>query len=99
MKTIVMMIILFITGALGCAAQTTYERAADGTLVQVATIHTADEAIGNGVATGEQFKATNGDVFPVYKSAKGRLFIVRTSKTGNNYKQYIDEKQPDKADN
>lgn len=40
--------------------------------------------------TGKTFTTTKGEVFPVYKSAKGKYFIYRTSKkTGNKYKQYI----------
>lgn len=28
-------------------------------------------------------------VYPVYKSAKGKYYIIRVSKNGNTYKQYV----------
>lgn len=93
MKQLLMLILLVVTGALGCVAQTTYQKNDKGELVQVATIKTAEQIIGNAQATGQKFKATNGETYDVYQSAKGKLFIVRESKTGNHYKQYLEEKQ------
>ena len=93
MKQLLMLILLVVPGALGCAAQTTYTTNANGELVQVATIKTEAEVIGNAQPTGQKFKATNGETYDVYQSSKGRLFIVRESKTGNHYKQYLEEKQ------
>lgn len=93
MKHLIMLILLVVTGALGCAAQTTYQKNANGELVQVATIKTEAQIIGNAQTTGQKFKASNGETYDVYASSTGRLFIVRESKTGNHYKQYLEEKQ------
>lgn len=40
-------------------------------------------------ATGKTYADDKGNTYPVYISAKGKLFILRTSKTGNQYKQYL----------
>lgn len=93
-----MLLMLLVTSALHSTAQTVFEKDANGIMVQQQTIHTQQQALGNGIATGEQFKDLQGNLYPVYKSAKGRLFIVRKAKSGNHYKVYLDEKQPDKAD-
>jgi hypothetical protein len=39
--------------------------------------------------TGKTFTDTKGNVFPVYVSKNGKLFVIRTSKAGNQYKQYL----------
>ena len=40
--------------------------------------------------TGKTFTDTKGNVYPVFKSATGKLFYVRTSaNTGNDYKVYL----------
>jgi hypothetical protein len=39
--------------------------------------------------TGKTFTDTKGNVFPVYVSKNGKLFVIRTSKTGTQYKQYL----------
>jgi hypothetical protein len=39
--------------------------------------------------TGNTFTDTKGNVFPVYISKNGKLFVIRTSKAGNQYKQYL----------
>jgi len=42
------------------------------------------------VNTGKTFEDKKGVVYPIFKSGKGKFFIVRTSaKTGNTYKQYL----------
>lgn len=41
---------------------------------------------------GSNFITAKGESFPVWKSANGKLFVIRVSgKTGNPYKQYIQE--------
>lgn len=38
------------------------------------------------------YKASDGKVYPIYMSAKGKCYIIRTSKkTGKEYKQYLPE--------
>lgn len=40
--------------------------------------------------TGEFYKDAKGKLWPVYKSANGRLYALRVSaKTGKEYKQYL----------
>lgn len=41
-------------------------------------------------STGKTYTDAKGIVYPVQESAKGKLFIIRTSKkTGKEYKQYL----------
>ena len=40
-------------------------------------------------ATGKTYTDTKGNVYPVMISKNGKLFIVRISKTGNKYNQYL----------
>lgn len=42
-------------------------------------------------ATGHTITDKDGNVHPVYISVHGKLFYMRTSKTGNIYKCYIKE--------
>ena len=39
--------------------------------------------------TGKTFKDASGKVWPVWVSAKGKFFIIRTSRNGTTYKQYL----------
>jgi len=40
--------------------------------------------------TNKTFTDINGNIYPVYQSNTGKLYIIRTSKkTGKDYKQYI----------
>lgn len=39
--------------------------------------------------TGKTFTDTKGNVFKVYESVSGKLYIRKTSKAGNEYKQYL----------
>lgn len=52
-------------------------------------IKTANTATDSTKATGKTFTDTRGIVFPVMVSAKGKLFYMRTSKSGTQYKAYI----------
>jgi len=42
-----------------------------------------------GKPTGKTYTDTKGIVYPVMISKNGKLFIVRTSKSGNKYNQYL----------
>lgn len=42
-----------------------------------------------GKNTGKTFTDTKGIVYPVYESAKGKLYYIRKSKAGNEYKVYL----------
>ena len=39
--------------------------------------------------TGKTFTTAKGEIYPVYVSDKGKLFVIRISKNGNTYKQYL----------
>lgn len=39
--------------------------------------------------TGKTFTDKKNVSFPVYISAKGKLFVIKTSKAGNVYKMYL----------
>ena len=42
------------------------------------------------MATGKTYTAKDGEVYPVYKTAKGRFYIKRVSKkTGKAYRYYL----------
>lgn len=50
---------------------------------------TKDSAGGKATATGKTYTDTKNQVFPVFVSARGKLFIKRVSKnTGNAYNDY-----------
>jgi len=41
-------------------------------------------------ATGKTFIDSRGNVYPIYRSQSGKMYVLRTSgKTGNIYKQYL----------
>lgn len=42
-----------------------------------------------GTETGKTFTATDGTKFPVMMSKNGKLYVIRQSKTGTTYKQYL----------
>lgn len=39
--------------------------------------------------TGKTYTDTKGNVYPVMISKNGKLFVIRTSKAGNTYNQYL----------
>ena len=39
--------------------------------------------------TGKTFTDTKGNVYPVFESSNGKLFVIRTSKAGNEYRMYL----------
>jgi hypothetical protein len=41
------------------------------------------------IATGKTYTDAKGKIYPVMKSDKGKLFIIRTSAKGSTYKQYL----------
>lgn len=67
----------------GNSQQVTKDKDGNYIVVKAATID--DKA----KETGKTFTAANGSVYPVFISKNGKLFIIRTSKTGNQYNQYL----------
>jgi len=50
----------------------------------------SDSSAVKAVNTGKTFEDKKGVLYPIFKSGKGKYFIIRTSaKTGNTYKQYL----------
>ena len=39
--------------------------------------------------TGQTYTDAKGNIYPVMVSKNGKLFVVRISKTGNKYNQYL----------
>ena len=74
--------IAFITAANAQKVTTTK----DGNYIALNAAKTANE--GN-KSTGKTFTDTKGNIYPVMVSKNNKLFYVRTSKTGNEYKVYI----------
>jgi hypothetical protein len=81
--------ILLICLACSCGyGQTTVKLNAAGNYEQIKTERKQTEA----KQTGKTFTDSKGRVYPVYESAKGKLFVVKTSaKTGNAYNYYLTE--------
>lgn len=44
-------------------------------------------------ATGKTYTDSKGNVFPVSVSASGKYFVIRVSKSGRAYKQYLNPQQ------
>jgi len=42
-----------------------------------------------GKATGKTFTDSKGNKYPVMESSRGKLYYIKTSKTGNDYKVYL----------
>ncbi len=40
--------------------------------------------------TGQTFQDSKGKIYPIFKTDKGKFYVIRTSaKTGKQYKQYL----------
>lgn len=75
-----LIILMFATA--GVQAQTV-KMLPDGNLVQVTSERRTAEA------TGKTYTDAKGKQYPVYRGSRGSLFIVRVSKSGKQYKQYL----------
>ena len=86
MKTLFsILFVLFVTIS---NAQTNYQQSGN-TLTEIKIPATKESLTKNSTLTGYTFIATDKKSYPVYQSVNGKLFIVRTSKTGTFYKQYL----------
>lgn len=45
------------------------------------------------IKTGNTFTDSKGKIWPVYKTKTGRVYALRTSKSGKQYRYYLDKKQ------
>ncbi len=82
MKKLILAVLLLIAAP---AAGQTVKQDTNGNYVSVKRAETVTK-------TGNTFTDSKGVVYDVYKSAKGKLFYYRTSKSGNVYKCYIQTK-------
>lgn len=71
-------------GLAECAAQK-ITTDSQGNFVQVKDT----ASTGTAKLSGKTFTDASGKKYPVWVSAKGKYFVIRTSKTGNKYKQYL----------
>jgi hypothetical protein len=75
----------FIIACLNLSAQNA-RKDASGNYVAVTSVK--DSVTGK--PTGKTFTTSKGEVFPVYESKNGKLYVIRVSKnTGKEYKQYL----------
>jgi len=82
--TAMLLIFILITTATSTAQNAT--KGKDGNFYALAA---TDKAKTGGKETGKFFIDKDGKKYSVLESAKGKLFYIRTSKTGNSYKVYI----------
>lgn len=62
---------------------------ANGNYVAVKSERVVKRAVPTAISTGKTFTDLKGNVYPVMRSKNGKLFVVRTSKSGKNYNQYL----------
>lgn len=84
MKKILLTLSLII-GATCCHAQTSIKTDASGNYISVKDTSIVTSA----QPTGKTFTDSKGNIYPVMISKNGKLFVIRTSKTGNKYNQYL----------
>lgn len=87
MKKLLFAAVVALLSVTGASAQIKTKVDKDGNYVQVSGSGAARLA---SVSTGKTFTDSKGSVYNVMKSAKGRLFVIRTSKkSGKEYKMYL----------
>ena len=82
-KTLIALTLLF--WGITSQAQTKVKQDSKGNFVAVTNVRekTPDKP------TGQTYTDTKGQSYQVFKSINDKLYIVRTSKSGNEYKQYL----------
>lgn len=86
MKTLIFAVLLAALSFAPAAAQMRVKQDKNGNFVQVS----GSSACVPATDTGKTFTTSKGEVFKVWKSSKGRFFVLRTSKkSGKEYKQYL----------
>jgi hypothetical protein len=76
--------LMFLALYFGASSQTVKQDASGNYIA----VKAANDSTG-GKDTGKTYTDTKGNVYPVMISKKGKLFIVRISKAGNRYNQYL----------
>ena len=81
-----LLILAFILGLFSPSIGQNVKKTADGNYTAISAAKIKD----NGTPTGKTYTDSKGKVYPVYLTAKGKLFVTRTSaKTGKEYRQYL----------
>jgi len=79
--------IVFILLSFSIQAQTSVKIDAKGNYIAIAK--TSAKGTSKATTTGKTYTDAKGIKYNVMKSEKGKLFIVRTSKSGKTYNQYL----------
>lgn len=82
--TVFLMVALF--SAMSGNAQSV-KQDANGNYIAVKAIN--DSTHTSAKDTGKTYTDTKGNTYPVMISKNGKLFVIRISKTGNRYNQYL----------
>ena len=82
-KTLTILTLLF--WGITSHAQTKVKQDDKGNFIQVSNVREK----GKDKETGQTYTDTKGQEYKVYKSINDKLYIVRVSKAGNEYKQYL----------
>lgn len=85
---VILFISLFLASFIDAKGQT-IQRDANGNFKAISTPRDAKTETAK--QTGKTFTDKKGNVYPVMISKNNKLFYVRTSKAGNDYKVYIKE--------
>lgn len=81
MKTLLIALFLLVAGM---ASSQVVVKDSTGMYTTLKATNTPDKL------TGEKFKTSKGEIFPIYVSENGKYYILRVSKkTGKQYKQYL----------
>jgi hypothetical protein len=85
MKKLVIILSLFLASNLAHSQNVTVTAAGNYMAIKA----TRDSAGTSAKPTGKTFTDAKGNVYPVMISKNGKLFVIRTSKAGNKYNQYL----------
>ncbi len=70
-----------------CAAQSKANVTLEGNVYK--SIQSRKASADTAQPTGQYYIDRKGNMWPVYKSGKGKLYALRTSEAGNVYKYYL----------
>jgi hypothetical protein len=82
-KTLTILTLLF--WGITSHAQTKVKQDDKGNFIQVSNVREKEKD----KETGQSYTDNKGQEYKVYKSINDKLYIVRVSKSGNEYKQYL----------
>jgi hypothetical protein len=89
MQKLIISLALFFTLMALCLATSAQTVKQDAAGNYIAVKATRDSTGTSAKPTGKTYTDTKGNVYPVMISKNGKLFVIRTSKTGNKYNQYL----------